>query len=54
MRAPLTRAERRQAHLIAPLTRAACAARDLWAVIGFTLLINAAAPALLTVFGVQS
>jgi len=50
----MTRAERRHAHLIAPLMRAARAARDLWAVIGVALLINAAAPALLSAIGVQS
>jgi len=54
VRTSLTRAQRRQAHLITPLTRAACAARDLWAVFGVVLFINAAAPALLSVFGVQS
>lgn len=53
MTSHLTRSERRQAHLIKPLTRAARAVRDLWTVVGVLLLINAAAPALLSAFGVN-
>ena len=48
----MNRAERRQAHLIEPLRRLAIIVRDLWVAAGLLILINTAAPALLTALGV--